>query len=356
MAKQNHVAANLQQDFTDAEKEQARVNIGASQVESVSGARPPVHTPIPTLTFNEMNRKLVFGERGNGLLVPEPTSTENNYHLVATWSAISSGVYTGCHWEAMPTPEPGVPVAIYAGSPQMSETEFAKIQQAVRDNKIVYVLFGTSGGSYYFGLVKHDPTGYGFMYESNTLKEYLHVDNNRNVTRTTLPSGGPSAYWLGNGIWQDNLTLSGQTSSTHLRDVIQDVTNPVTLYAGKKYLVTPSCHGTAEYTTARSYNGTARWSMQVMLTEEGYDTTYGKCLIIGNAQFYFNGQKGSDTAGYHFNVGISPVTSVIQPESTLVLKKIALVNSGNILGTDSNNTSKIFMDYDLGHVVVQEIA
>ena len=33
MTKQNHVAANLQQDFTDAEKEQARINIGASQVQ-----------------------------------------------------------------------------------------------------------------------------------------------------------------------------------------------------------------------------------------------------------------------------------------------------------------------------------
>lgn len=355
MAKQNHVAANLQQDFTDAEKEQARINIGASQVETISGARPPVHTPISTLSLNEMNNKLIFGERGGGLLVPEPNSTQNGYHLVATWSAASSGVYAGCHWEEMPTPEPGVPVAIYAGSPQMSETEFAKIQQAVNNNKVVYVVYGSSGGSYYYGLVKHDSTGYGFMYESSTLKEYLFIDNNRNVTRTTLPSGGPSAYWLGNGIWQDNITLSGQTSGTHLRDVSREVENPVTLYSGKKYLVTTSCQGNAEYTTARSYDGTARWTMQIMLTDDNYNTYFGNCLTIGRAQFYFNGQKGSDTSGYHFNVGIFPVTTVIEPSSTLVLNRIVLMNSGNVLGTDSSNTAKLFMDYDLGYVVVKEI-
>lgn len=356
MTKQNHVAANLQQDFTDAEKEQARINIGASQVETISGARPPVHTPISTLSLNEMNNKLIFGERGGGLLVPEPNSTQNGYHLVATWSAASSGVYAGCHWEEMPTPEPGVPVAIYGGSPQMSETEFAKIQQAVSNNKIVYVLFGNAGSSYYYGLVKHDSTGYGFLYQSSTLREYMVIDNNRNVTRTTLPNIGPTAYWLGNVNWQDNVTLSGQSSATHIRDVYREVDNPVTLYAGKKYLVTPHVYGTAEYTTARSHDGMARWTMQIMLTDEAYDTYYGKCLTIGHAQFYFNGDKGSNTAGYHFNVGIYPVTTVIQPESTLVLKKIVLMNSGNVLGTDSNNTAKLFMDYDLGHLVVQEMA
>ena len=238
----------------------------------------------------------------------------------------------------------------------MSETEFAKIQQAVSNNKIVYVLFGNAGSSYYYGLVKHDSTGYGFLYQSSTLREYMVIDNNRNVTRTTLPNIGPTAYWLGNVNWQDNVTLSGQSSATHIRDVYREVDNPVTLYAGKKYLVTPHVYGTAEYTTARSHDGMARWTMQIMLTDEAYDTYYGKCLTIGHAQFYFNGDKGSNTAGYHFNVGIYPVTTVIQPESTLVLKKIVLMNSGNVLGTDSNNTAKLFMDYDLGHLVVQEMA
>lgn len=355
MAKQYHVAANLQQDFTDTEKEQARVNIGATKVDSVSGARPPVHTPIPTLMFNEMNRKLIFGERGSGMLVPEPISTQNNYHLVASWSSASSGAYGSCHWEEMPTPEPGVTVAVYAGSPQIAETEFAKIQQAVRDNKIVYVAFGSSGASYYYGLVKYDATGYGFMYESSTLKEYLFIDNNRNVTRTTLPHEGPKAYWLGNGIWQANITLSGQSSATHLYEVTREVENAVTLYAGKKYLVTPSCYGTSEYTTASSNDGMARWTMQIMLTDGNYNTNYGSCLTIAHSQFYFNNQKGSNTAGYHFNVGITPVTSVIQPASTLVLNKIVLMNSGNVLGTDGSNTAGLFMDYDLGHVVIQEI-
>lgn len=355
MAKQYHIAANLQQDFTAAEKEQARVNIGASMVESMSGARPPEYTPIPTLQFNEMNRKLVFGERGEGLLVPEPTSTENNYHLVATWVGGASGTYANCHWEAMPDPESGVTVITYSGSPQISQDDLTAIYNAVNNREMAYVLYGNSGGSYYYGLVKADSSGYDFMYESDSTKRLMHIAQNGSVTHTTLPNGGPSTYWLGNSIWQDNVTLSGQSSSTHLRDVIQTVSNPVTLYAGKKYLVTPSCHGTAEYTTARGYDGTARWSLEMLLTDDNYNTYYGKCLVIGRAQFYFNGQKGSDTTGYHFNVGINPVTSVIQPESTLVLNRIVLMNSGNVLGTDGSHTAKLFMDYDLGHLVVQEI-
>lgn len=355
MAKQYHVAANLQQDFTDAEKEQARINIGASQVETISGARPPVHTPISTLSLNEMNNKLIFGERGGGLLVPEPNSTQNGYHLVATWSGSASGVYAGCHWEAMPDPEPGVTVITYSGSPQVSQEDLTAIYNAVNNRQVAYVLYGNSGGSYYYGLVKADSSGYDFMYESDNTKRLMHIAQNGSVTLTTLPIGGPSAYWLGNSIWQDNVTLSGQSSGTHLRDMIQTVSNPVTLYAGKKYLVRPSCYGTAEYTTARGYDGTARWSMEILLTDDNYNTYYGNCLVIGRAQFYFNGQKGSDTTGYHFNVGINPVTSVIQPESTLVLNRIVLMNSGNVLGTDGSHTAKIFMDYDLGNLVVQEI-
>lgn len=355
MAKQFHVAANLQQDFTESEKEQARINIGASQVETVSGARPPEYTPIPTLRFHEMNRKLVFGERGEGLLVPEPNSTENNYHLVATWTGGASGTYANCHWEAMPDPASGVAVITYAGSPQISQDDLAVISTAVNNRQIAYVLYGNSGGSYYYGLVKADSSGYDFMYESDSTKRLMHIAMNGSVTHTILPSGGPSTYWLGNSIWQDNVTLSGQSSATHLRDVVQTVSNPVTLYAGKKYLVTSSCHGTAEYTTARGYDGTARWSLEMLLTDDNYNTYYGNCLTIGRAQFYFNGQKGSDTTGYHFNVGISPVTSVIQPASTLVLNRIVLTNSGNVLGTDGSHTAKLFMDYDLGHLVVQEI-
>ena len=355
MAKQFHVAANLQQDFTDAEKEQARVNIGASNVDSVSSARPPVHTPIPTLTFNEVNRKLIFGERGSGLLVPEPNSSQDGYHLVATWIGASSGTYAECHWEEMPTPEPGVAVITYAGSAQISQDDLAVISNAVSNRRMAYVLFGNSGNSYYYELVKADSSGYDFMYESNSMKQLMHITLNGSVTLTQLPNSNPSAYWLGNSIWQDNLTLSGQTSGTHLRDVIREVENPVTLYAGKKYLVTPSCYGTSDYTTASSHDGTARWTMQIMLTDGNYDTTYGNCLILAHSQFYFNDQKGSNTAGYHFNVGITPVTSVIQPASTLTLSKIVLMNSGNVLGTDGSNTARLFMDYDLGRVVIQEI-
>lgn len=356
MAKQYHVAANLQQDFTETEKEQARVNIGASQVESVSGARPPEYTHIPTLRFDEMNRKLTFGQRGEGLLVPEPTSTENNYHLVATWTGGGSGTYANCHWEAMPDPEPGVTVITYAGLPQVSQDDMTAISNAVANRQLAYVLYGNSGNSYYYGLVKANSSGYDFMYESDTTKQLMHIAMNGSVTITTLPNSSPSAYWLGNGIWQDNVTLTGQSSGTHIRDIIREVDNPVTLYAGKKYLVSPTCYGTAEYTTARGYDGTARWSMQIMLTDEDYNTYYGNCLVLAHAQFYFNGDKGSDTTGYHFNVGITPITSVIQPSSTLVLKKLVLMNSGNVLGTDGSSTAKLFMDYNLGHVVVQEIA
>ena len=54
MSKQNKVATNLQQDFTDAEKQTARNNIGANRCEylSGSGAHGPVYSTAEELSLS----------------------------------------------------------------------------------------------------------------------------------------------------------------------------------------------------------------------------------------------------------------------------------------------------------------
>lgn len=49
MAKQMHVAANLQQDFTDVEKTQARTNIGAVDIDAVNDAKDYADGLVQTL-------------------------------------------------------------------------------------------------------------------------------------------------------------------------------------------------------------------------------------------------------------------------------------------------------------------
>lgn len=357
MANVNKVLYNVDQrtDTTAAERKTARDNIGAPTIQTVTDDRPAVITEATDISYRISNRKLSFGNDVGGMLVPEPVYGEDGYILQASWVGGGSGVWTNTRWVPMPTFTDNCEIILYSGTPQVSEDDMGRISTATDNNRMVFVLYGNSGASYIYGLVKRDSTGYTFAYNNGETRNVMFIAANRDVTITRLPPSAPTTYWLGNSIWQDNVTMKGQSSGAHIRDMIQSVDNTVTLYSGHKYLIQPSCAGTAEYTTARSYDGTARFNMELLLTKDDYDITYGNYIVLGTAQFYFNGDKGSNTAGYHFNVGINPVTTVITPSSTLALSKCVLMNSGNVLGTDDSHTAKMFLDYQLGTLIVQEI-
>lgn len=132
MAKQNKVAVNLAQDFTDAEKAQARQNIGAaaasdvptnkSEIKVYEGGSSTVHKNLMTvyegsttgamagITFNNENsnvtmvKKPVAGDSGKVLTVTEPGGSVAPYY---EWKEMSfpavvktnhSGVATSYTW------------------------------------------------------------------------------------------------------------------------------------------------------------------------------------------------------------------------------------------------------------------
>lgn len=252
--------------------------------------------------------------------------------------------------------KPPIEVILYAGSPQMSQDQMTAISQMVGANGVATILYGSSGGSTYWNLIRSDSSGYDFGYVYNNTLSVMHVSMGGFVSITRQPIGGPVAYNLGTTDFFDNPVLSGQNSDTHLREHSATITNPVTLVSGKNYLITSNCGGTADWTVAEAVTATAkRWSVYIALTQSDFSLASGKYVNVGEAQFYFNDAKGSRTAGYHFNVGIHGLTTVISPATTLTLNSVVIWNGGNVLGASSSNNAWMYMDYSLGTLSVQEI-
>lgn len=103
MAKQNKVAVNLAQDFTDTEKAQARANIGAGTSNTTivhdSNTLPPVITNVNQMTiFNDGRTK--FDTNYNGVIPTEPGQSDAGSVLVANYAgspAKGTGVWTNIH-------------------------------------------------------------------------------------------------------------------------------------------------------------------------------------------------------------------------------------------------------------------
>ena len=103
MAKQNKVAVNLAQDFTDTEKAQARANIGAgtsnTSIVHDSNTLPPVITSVNQMTiFNDGRTR--FDNNYNGVIPTEPGQSDAGNVLVANYAgspAKGTGVWTNIH-------------------------------------------------------------------------------------------------------------------------------------------------------------------------------------------------------------------------------------------------------------------
>jgi len=105
MAKLNKVCVNLAQDFTNAEKQQARDNIGAgtgnsnSAIIHDSNTLPPVTTDVnQMIIFNDGRTK--FDNLYNGVIPAEPGQSESGRVLVANYAgspAKGTGQWTDVH-------------------------------------------------------------------------------------------------------------------------------------------------------------------------------------------------------------------------------------------------------------------
>lgn len=103
MAKLNKVCVNLAQDFTDAEKQQARDNIGAGTgnsdvvIKTTSTSFPPVDTTANTLQLFD-NGRLRFDARDVGVVAPYPALADSGKILVSRWSG--SPAIGSAAWES----------------------------------------------------------------------------------------------------------------------------------------------------------------------------------------------------------------------------------------------------------------
>lgn len=101
MGQMNKVAVNLVQDFTDAEKAQARYNIGAgtATIEYSNGALPPTVSEVNKLTVVGAGR-VRFDTHYSGIIPSEPGQSDKDKVLVANYAgspAIGTGVWKDIH-------------------------------------------------------------------------------------------------------------------------------------------------------------------------------------------------------------------------------------------------------------------
>lgn len=345
-------------NFTDAEQSKlsgiaagAEVNVQSNWTESDSSSdayiqnKPTIPAAQVQSDWAQTNTAAVdYIKNKPAALVTKPLVAGNYVEFVQGTNDVTLNV------------KPPIGVILYAGSPQMTQDQMTAISQMVSANGVATILYGSSGGSTYWNLIRYDSSGYDFGYVYNNTLSVMHVSMGGYVSITRQPIGGPVAYNLGTTDFFDNPVLSGQNSDTHLREHSATIANPVTLVSGKNYLITSNCGGTADWTVAEAVTATAkRWSVYIALTQSDFSLSSGKYVNVGEAQFYFNDAKGSRTAGYHFNVGIHGLTTVISPATTLTLNSVVIWNGGNVLGASSGHTATMYMDYSLGNLSVQEI-
>lgn len=91
-------------------------------------------------------------------------------------------------WKNLPdVPPAGTPIVKYAGANTLTEEQYQVISDAVSNDKMVAILYGTAGSSEYFYLSRYDAEGYFFTYNRGTTRAVIHVHTNRDVTRTDYP-------------------------------------------------------------------------------------------------------------------------------------------------------------------------
>lgn len=91
-------------------------------------------------------------------------------------------------WKNLPdVPPAGTPIVKYSGADTLTEEQYQVIRDAVSNDKMVAIMYGTAGSSAYFYLSRYDAEGYFFTYNRGTTRAVIHVRTNRAVTRTDYP-------------------------------------------------------------------------------------------------------------------------------------------------------------------------
>ncbi len=306
MSKMNKVAVNLAQDFTDAEKAQARANIGAGTSNTTivhdSNTLPPVITNVNQMTiFNDGRTK--FDTKYNGVIPSEPGQSDIGSVLVAN----------------------------YAGSPAKGTAQWKNVHNI----GIYEVPIGGSDGQV-------------LTWNNNT---YAWDDSVLKITTYNASFGGSWA------------TMRQLDSSISSGITINDVTlsTPIPLSAGKKYLISPiGLYGNIEQTKTISQTTNVAYSMRIWLCDSSKTMVYNEtAVIIGEAEIANHnvasiGQYPPVNGVYRGS--FAPTDAIITPTQDLSLDTLRVSNAGNIdFGFNSSNPSILVMDTRISSIAVMEI-
>ena len=308
MAQQNKVAVNLAQDFTDAEKAQARQNIGAgtgngnSTIVHDSNTLPPVATDVSQMTIFDDGRTR-FDNLYNGVIPYEPSQSESGRVLVAN----------------------------YAGSPAKGTAQWKDVHN-IGLNEVP-----TSGSN-----------GQVLTWNNNA---YTWADPAFKITTYSASFGN---------VWHRMREVNSCISSDA---TIADNTlsAPIQLSAGKKYLISPiGLMGNVEQTKMLSETSNIAYSLRVWLIDSSKSIVNGStAVIIGEAEICNHnvsaiGQYPPVNGVYHGS--FAPTDAIITLTQDLSLDTLHISNGGNIdFGFDSSHPAILVYDARITGINVMEI-
>lgn len=314
MAKMNKVCVNLDQSnannggFTDAEKAQARANIGAgtgnsnSTIVHDSNTLPPVTTNVNQMTIFEDGRTR-FDNLYSGVIPAEPGQSEIGRVLVAN----------------------------YAGSPAKGTAQWKN----VHDVGIREVPQGGTDGQ----VLTWNNDTYAWTAPAFKITTYnASFGNSWNSMRKIDSS-------ISSGVTIKEATLSSSIS----------------LSAGKKYLITPiGLMGNVEQTKTVSETSNVAYSLRIWLCDSSKTLMYNEtAVIIGEAEIANHnvaalGQYPPVNGVYRGS--FAPTDAVIEPTQDLSLDTLRICNSGNIdFGFSTSSPAILVMDTRITRINVMEI-
>lgn len=291
MAKQNKVAVNLAQDFTDAEKAQARSNIGAGTA---------------------------------------------NVHIITTDYS----------------------------TPILGDAAFAELESAVNNNEEVLIKVGMTSAAIYYKLAvvsgseyrfeSHTASGLSTLTINRTTKSKTF--NNKNIGLPTVTSYNAS---FGNS-WNSMRKIDSSISSGV---TIKEVTlsSPISLSAGKKYLITPiGLIGNVEQTKMVSETINVSYSLRIWLCDSTKSMLNNStAVILGEAEIANHnvaslGQYPPVNGVYRGS--FAPTDAIIEPTQDLSLDTLRICNGGNIdFGFSSSNPAILVIDARIVGINIMEI-
>lgn len=353
MAKQNKVAVNLAQDFTDSEKAQARANIGASQISYDSSVTDMTVTKEIVRPYMNVKYTATVGSDSFLLL---PSSFADGMVVKSNGSLQTQSIPTvkNTHYIS------------YINDPgSLSLDQYTEMTDAITNNEPVVIVSSTGSNASYLQFTRINSNGYYFTgyNSSNGFIIEMHVASTRAVTITTRYTGLPAvthyaASW-GNS-WTSMRELSDDISSGNTLNTLT-LDTPITLSANKRYIIIPEgISGNVEQTKTLSHTVNNSYRLAVWLHDSSQNRFLGKtAVILAEAEL---ANHNAAVLGQYPPVGgtyrgtFNSYSSIIEPEVNLSLDTLSIINGGNIdWGFDTSHPALLVYDRRITGINVMEI-